>query len=71
MFEIIKEAVKVDPSMLDAERDIGEQVSFDSMQFVMLAAAVEAKLGIELPLEVMEARTLGGFLDVVERSMRP
>ena len=70
VFEIIRGAVRIDPTTLDPERDIREQVSFDSMQFVILTAAVEDKLGIELPLEVMEARTIGGFLKIVELSMR-
>ncbi|MBN1609223.1 MAG: acyl carrier protein [Polyangiaceae bacterium] len=70
VFEIIRGAVRIDPTALDPERDINDQVSFDSMQFVILTAAVEEKLGIELPLEVMEARTLGGFLKLVEQSMR-
>jgi acyl carrier protein len=69
VFEIIRGAVRVDPMALDPERDITEQVSFDSMQFVMLTAAVETKLGIELPLEVMEARTIGGFLKIIEQSI--
>ena len=69
IFGIIREAVRIDPTALDTDRDIREQVSLDSMQFVMLTAAVEAKLGIELPLEVVEVRTLGEFLRIVEQSM--
>lgn len=68
VFEIIKRVVRVEPATLDPDRDIRDQVSFDSMQFVELTARVEKELSIELPITVMEARTINEFLKVVDKA---
>jgi acyl carrier protein len=70
VFAVIKRTVHIDPSTLDASREIRDQVSFDSMQFVALTAAIEKELAIELPVTVMEARTLSEFLRVVDEAMK-
>jgi acyl carrier protein len=71
VFEIIRRTLKIDPTNLDRDRDIREQTSLDSMQFVVLTAAVEKELGIELPLAVMEVRTISEFLRIVQGAMKP
>ncbi len=54
VFKIIERTLRLDPATLDPGRDIRDELSFDSMQFVALTAAIEKELNIELPLEVME-----------------
>jgi acyl carrier protein len=71
VFGIIERTVGVNPATLDADRDIREQVSLDSMQFVMVSAAVEKELGVELPLAALRARTVSEFLQVVEQTVSP
>jgi acyl carrier protein len=70
VFAVIEKTTHIDPTTLDAGREIREQVSFDSMQFVVLTAAIEKELDIELPVKVMEARTLNEFLRVVDEAMK-
>lgn len=70
VFAAIERVVGVDPRTLDPERDVREQMSFDSMQFVSLTAAVESELDIELPLSMMEVTTLDDFLELVERALK-
>ncbi len=69
VYATIEKVIRIDPVALDPDRDFREQVSLDSMQFVALSAAIEKEFDIELPLAVMEVRSLNGFLDVVEEAM--
>jgi acyl carrier protein len=66
VFEIIQKTVHIDPATLDADREIRDQVSLDSMQYVTLTAVVEKELDIELPISVMQARTINDFLRVID-----
>lgn len=52
-------------SDLDPNADLREQVNLDSMQYVAISVAIENALGIELPIEIMRARTFNGFMDMV------
>ncbi len=69
VFAVIQKVVAIDPTTLDPDTDIRDQVSFDSMQFVEVTARVEKEFGIELPIAAMEARTINDFLEVVGRAM--
>ena len=50
---------------IDPDADLRQQVSLDSMQYVAISVAIENALGIELPIEVMKARTFNQFLALV------
>ena len=50
---------------IDPDADLRQQVNLDSMQYVAIAVAIENALGIELPIEVMKARTFNQFLSLV------
>lgn len=50
---------------IDPDIEIRQQVEFDSMRYVTISAAVESALGIELPIEVMNARTFNQFMNLV------
>jgi acyl carrier protein len=65
LFEIIRKNIEIDPATLDPEKPIREQVSLDSMQFVSVIARIELELNIELPISIMEVRTLHEFLATV------
>ena len=69
VFVTIERVTGVNPSTLDPSRDVREQVSFDSMQFVALTAAVEKELDVELPLAVMEVSTLDEFLELIDEAL--
>ena len=51
---------------IDPDADLRQQVNLDSMQYVAISVAIENALGIELPIEVMKARTFRQFLRMVE-----
>ncbi len=53
-------------SGLNPNADLREQVNLDSMQYVAISVAIENALGIELPIEIMRARTFNGFMDMVK-----
>lgn len=69
IFSIIKQETNIDISNIDPKRDLQEQVSFDSMQFVSITSRVENELKIELPISVMEISTLNEFLDIIEKEL--
>ncbi len=50
---------------IDPDADLRQQVNLDSMQYVAISVAIENALGIELPIEVMTARTFNQFLSLV------
>ncbi len=50
---------------IDPDADLRQQVNLDSMQYVAISVAIENALGIELPIEVLKARTFNQFLRLV------
>ena len=69
IFDLIQSEVSVDPTTIDPDQDLRQQVLLDSMQFVSLAARIEIVFGIELPITVMEISTLNQFLEMVEKEL--
>jgi|GEM_PF-811937 Phosphopantetheine attachment site. len=69
IFGLIQKDINADPSTIDPDRPIRDQVGLDSMQFVGVVARIELELGIELPMSVMEVKTLNEFMAVVEKEM--
>lgn len=55
---------------IDLESDLKSQLSLDSIQIVELFAALEKELDIELPLQLMTAKTGKAFLEVLEEQLR-
>lgn len=70
IFGLIQKDINADPSKIDPDKPIRDQIALDSMQFVGIVARIEIELGVELPMSVMEARTLNEFLAVVEKEMK-
>jgi acyl carrier protein len=69
IFGIIQQDINADPSKIDPDKPIRDQIALDSMQFIGIVARIELDLNVELPISVMEARTLNEFLSVVEKEM--
>jgi acyl carrier protein len=70
LIQAISEELSFDILTLDPERDIEEQVSLDSMQLVGVASKIERLLDIELPLSVMESRTLNDFFAIIDKELQ-
>jgi acyl carrier protein len=68
IFSVIRKDMSVDPATVDPDMPIRDQISLDSMQFVSLTARLEVELNIELPVSIMQVRTLNEFLAVIERN---
>jgi acyl carrier protein len=66
IFDVIKKEINADPATIDPTKPIRDQVSLDSMQFVGLVARLEIELDIELPMTIMEVKTLNEFFDIVD-----
>jgi acyl carrier protein len=65
LFGIIQKDINIDPATLDPDKPIREQISLDSMRFVSIIARIELEMNIELPMTVMEAKTLNEFLALI------
>jgi len=70
LFETIRKDFDIDPATFDSEKPIREQISLDSMRFVGIIARIELELDIELPMSIMEAKTLHDFLTTVDETMK-
>ena len=70
IFGLIQKDLNADPSKIDPDKPIRDQVGLDSMQFVGVVARIELELGVELPISVMEVKTLNEFLAVVEKEIK-
>jgi acyl carrier protein len=70
ILDLIQKEVSVDPAAINPNQDLREQVLFDSMQFVGIAARIEVAFDIELPITVMEVSTLNQFLEKVDEELR-
>ena len=67
---ILEKEVNVKFSDIDPEKDIREQVSLDSMQFVKIIAILEEEFKIELPISIMEVSTLKEFLSIIDKELQ-
>jgi acyl carrier protein len=70
LFAILEKDFNIAPASLDPDQPISQQVSLDSMQFVSIIGKIELVLNIELPMSVMEAKTLNEFLSFVEETIK-
>lgn len=69
IFSVIEKEIHIDPTTIDPDKDLREQISLDSMQFVRLIARLEEKFSIELPISIMEVSTLNEFLTIVNQEL--
>ncbi len=69
IFNTIEKKVNINLLDLDPDKEIREQVSLDSMQFVRIIAIVEDAFGIELPISIMEVTTLNEFFDTIKKEL--
>lgn len=69
IFELIQKDAQINPSQLDPDKDLRQQVLLDSMQFVSIAARIEAAFDIELPITIMEVSTLNQFMEMVDEEL--
>jgi acyl carrier protein len=65
VIRVVQTETGQDLNGIDPDADLRQQVNLDSMQYVAIAVAIENALGIELPIEVMKARTFNQFLSLV------
>jgi acyl carrier protein len=70
IFGIMQKDIHVDPASIDADKPIREQISLDSMQFVSITARIELEMNVELPMSIMEAKTLNEFLLLIEDTIK-
>jgi acyl carrier protein len=70
VFDIIGNSIGVDPLSIDPAAPIRDQISLDSMQFVSVVGRIELEMNMEVPMSVMEAKTLNEFLEIVDKSIK-
>ncbi len=64
--KIILAETSIDPKNIPPDKPITEIVSLDSMQFVSLMAKIEIELGIELPISMIQIKTMRDFYREIE-----
>jgi len=55
---------------INLDGDLSSQLSLDSIMVVELFAKLEKELGVELPLNMMAAKTGKAFLDLLEKELK-
>lgn len=70
IYRIIQAVVNIDPSTIDPEKNLREQVNLDSMQFVAVLARLETEFNVELPISAIEAKTFNDFFAVLEGELQ-
>jgi len=70
IFNIIKKELCIDPSGIDLNADLREMSLLDSMEFVAIVARIEMDMDIELPIHIIDVKTLNEFLDVIEKQLK-
>lgn len=70
IFSIVKKYANIDLTTINPDKDFGEQVSLDSIQYVSIITRLEEELGVELPISIMEIRTLNEFLSIIKNEFR-
>jgi acyl carrier protein len=66
IFDILQKEIRQDPASLDPTSDFREHINIDSMQFVTIIARLEKEFDIEVPISVMEVKTINEFLDALD-----
>ncbi len=56
---------------LDMNGDVRSQLALNSMQFVQLFTALEMEFEVELPLSIMNVRTVGDFVTIIDGAANP
>lgn len=51
--------------------DVRSQLALNSMQFVQLFTALEMEFEVELPLSIMNVRTVGDFVTIIDGAANP
>ena len=67
---IIREDTGIDPTLVDPDKPISEQVTLDSMQFVGLISRIENAFEIELPVSIIQVTTYREFLGAIDEVMK-
>lgn len=70
IIETIESEINIKLSDFDFEKDIREQISLDSVQLVGITVKLEGRLGIQLPITVLEVSTFNEFLTIVEKELQ-
>ena len=68
--DITEKEVNIKLSDLNPDKDIREQVSLDSIQFVKIITQIEKELCIELPVSILEVSTVNEFLSIVKKELQ-
>ncbi len=66
VFSIIKGKASISLSHIDPDKNINEQITFDSIHLVGIITEIEKVLEIQFPISVMEVTTVNEFLAIIE-----
>ncbi|MBD3321053.1 MAG: hypothetical protein GF350_08175 [Chitinivibrionales bacterium] len=67
VFSILGQELAIDPSTLDPEQDIRQQFDTDTLGIVRCASKIEQHFDVDLPISIVETRTLNELLEMVHK----
>ena len=68
VIEIISEVLRVEPAVVTPELSVGEIPEWSSIAQLAIVAALEERLGVEIPLEdLFELASVGALVAEVEK----
>jgi acyl carrier protein len=70
VLRVLKKVTGQNIENINLDVDLKSQLHLDSIQIVELFAALEKELDVELPLQLMTARTGKAFLEMLEEQFR-
>jgi len=70
VLRVLNQVTGKDLDNFNLDGDLATQLSLDSIMVVELFAKLEKELGIELPLNLMTARTGKVFLEMLESELK-
>ncbi|MFC1584028.1 acyl carrier protein [Fibrobacterota bacterium] len=67
--KIIEKVANVNISEINPDRDLRDQIILDSMQFLTISAHIEEAFNIELPISIINVKTLNDFLKLFKKEL--
>ena len=69
LMDLLKRETEIDVDRIDPNQDILKQVAIDSMQMLEIYAAIIDEFGIDVPMSIMQAKTLTGIISALAKEV--
>lgn len=70
VIDIVKNETGIELTTFNPDEDILEQINLDSMQLLEIYAAIIDEFGIEIPITIINLKTLNGITSSLVKEIR-